>query len=131
MREIKFRGKIIDEGYKYGEWVKGSGIKISKSGNVIIYDEISCQWYEVDPETVGQYIGRKDRNGKEIYEKDIINFGGAINYIVIWADGFYFAFYYKSIADDEVFVLEKQGCEELEVIGNIFDNPELLPGKKY
>jgi len=69
MRKYKLRGKRIDN----GEWVYGTGI----TDFLNIYPECkgkcwlwatSYQWIEVDPETVGQYTGRNDKNDKEIYE---------------------------------------------------------------
>lgn len=124
-REIKFRGKRIDN----GEWVCGmpaynrdcSGIdKIEEpmmSGGI-------CR--VVDPETVGQYTGLKDKNGREVYHKDIWLFHG-VKYTVEW-DAEYAMFYLKhpskrATEDDNMhlFVLD-QG----EVIGSIYDNPELL-----
>jgi len=164
MREIKFRGKRLDN----GEWVKGSGIRINKGGTVFIYDEISLRWYEVDPETVGQYSGLKDKNKWEIYEGDIVEFlrvrkegttlWGRVEdtsieklrgLIKFKEGGFYIDgvadFPFESYLSNWYFSESPQGyhshlhChaeeqtgyfqaeyEDLEVIGNIYDNPELL-----
>lgn len=126
MREIKFRGKSLNT----GEWVYG-GIEYQiKIGKVYIAQDfggISC--VEVDPATVGQYTGLKDRNGIEIYEGDIVRFKlGTEKCIGI-------VFYDDQSARYAKTIISSYGKENKDlssyissqvVIGNVDQNPELL-----
>lgn len=132
MREILFRAKKKDSGF----WVEGyyaceSNHACFKEGlkyTHFIFEDEFMDWgigglrdYEVIPETVGQYTGLTDKNGKRIFENDIVNFDGKIYYIR-YVDGVYrltnsHHFYSESIHNWYSF---------FEVVGNIHDNPELL-----
>ena len=117
-REIKFRGLSLET----GEWVYGDLVIYRNCGNVHFINGIA-----VDEDTTCQYIGINDPNDVEIYGRDIVMLDNALNkYVVNWDNEklHYFLWSTKNI-DDEVyfgdFVLS-----DLEVIGNIYDNPELL-----
>ena len=126
MREIKFRGKRIDN----SEWIYGfiwQKLNPHKETNeylqpVFMQTGVNIdQWHEVDPSTVGQYTGRKDKNGKKIYEGDRVN------------GGIYNGSYYIGVVEfyKGEFGLSPEGkfaegwCEltfpELEIIGNIHE----------
>ena len=131
MREIKFRGKDYNNKWRYGDlvqekWGQGKAIMIKKDKTA----------WSVLEETVGQYTGLKEKNGKEIYEGDILlapEWFGKLKCICIYQQentvnpiqGFglysydtYFQKYNTLVESDE--------WDEFEKIGNIYDNPELL-----
>ena len=141
MREILFRGKRKDN----GEWVYGRLLyfKASVGTEVLALIVESCEWdnsnewfnlgkrARVIPESVGQYTGLTDKNGNMIFEGDIVNDEqSGYNYFIKWFPE-YACF---SLADKNGNM--EFGCDEFEiflndliVIGNIYDNPELLKGE--
>ena len=114
MREIIFRGKRLD----HGEWVSGTMYRIAIDLNPFIMEEDKhgCS-YEVDEETVGQYTGMNDKNGQRIFEGDIISLRTGRPHVVRFKDG---AFILEDSAIPMSFAIK------FEIIGNIYDNPELL-----
>ncbi len=126
MREIKFRGKRIDN----GNWIYGSLIieedPIADTFKYFIKPFNFLTGKLVAPETVGQYTGFKDKNRKEIYEDDIVRCNDCSCAVVIWErDGFVLDFF-----DDmkNIYSLwyNAENSEKIEVIGNIYENPELI-----
>ena len=122
MREIILRGKRIDN----GEWVYGSlfvGFKkcyiCPKAIAMYNFDAALCLggFVEVDPSTVGQYTGLEDKNGKRIFEGDILSFRAGRTHVVRFEDG---AFILEDSAIPIPFAIKS------EIIGNVHDNPELL-----
>lgn len=70
MREIKFRGKRLDN----GEWIEGDLLRMN--GHWFIFPDPApggIDKYEVDPATVGQHTGLKDKNGTDVWEGDIFD----------------------------------------------------------
>lgn len=132
-REIIFRGKRIDN----SEWICGSlvveedkyYIALSINDN-IKRDDYDVYMLEVIPETVGQYTGLHDKNGKEIYEGDIVKVDN-IDLAIIYFDDDRMAWGIKPINEfyfDSPLLSENISLE-LRVIGNIYDNSELLGGE--
>lgn len=79
---------------------------------------------EVDPETVSEYIGFHDRNGKDIYEGDICEDARGFRFVVIWDDNA--RFLGRGIGKQKEYIRYVGQEPVVEVIGNIHDNPELL-----
>ena len=126
-REIKFRGEHTDT----GEWVYGSLIQW-KDGVTTIITETKEDHYEsyVNPDTVGQYTGLQDRNGKEIYEGDIIvqqGYSGMRPMLVRFGNGAFVTGNHKGSSTPKRPMLIQPRSK---VIGNIHDNPELLEDGK-
>lgn len=147
MRTVKFRGKHILS----GTWIVGDLLQ-SNEGSVYIgihgqyiddgmhfndmYDETSF----IDEDTIGQFIGLLDKNGKEIFEGDIITLNGCYPRVVLW-DKMSWALMPTEYYHDEVFWvmnLQHPGndwweeyANDFEIVGNIYDNPEMLKGGGY
>lgn len=125
-REFLFRGKIPD----FGEWVEG-GISDYDSG-VLIYEDDTFNPEDVISETVGQYTGSSDKNKKKIFEDDIVvvtdAFGNKVTYVVEYKQA---AFCLTQLGVNYSTYLSDfdNGEYEIEIIGNIHDNPELLKGE--
>lgn len=139
MRDILFRGKTKNR--KEPAWIEGSLVRgfsmYDSKPTYFIYSLdtemdnrgwIDNYWgEEVIPETVGQYTGLVDRNGKKIFEGDVLNLGRGCAYVTFK--------YFQWICKNENFGpyywhrLEDYP-ENYEVVGNIYDNPELLERKE-
>ena len=130
MREILFRGKRVDN----GEWIEGDLIQsrdktyIHPKANSFRVSETGLSKLivlrEVYPETVGQYTGLTDKNGKKIFEGDIIRSNSERGYIEYYPNDCAF-----DVVDDHGFYWLISEMSNIEVIGNIHDNPELLEEK--
>ena len=121
-----FRGKRIDN----NEWVYGlpSCDEDGEIEEIEVWSEDDINFYSVDPETICQCTGIKDKNGKLIWENDIVNCltEDCFGYIG-WNEseaGFYFNVLLEDGSFEEEHIYDYQDC--IEVIGNTFDNPELL-----
>ena len=148
MREILFRGKSLDNGeWEYGGiYIEGNHYYIlcpkryfpdTRDWDIAEYYENNPTYVmtkvEVDPSTVGQYTVLKNKNGKRIFEGDIIDQSGCR-----WVVEFQNSAFVASNEDDAIqFALFEQynydwdnkiwvPPDYFEVIGNIYDNPELL-----
>ena len=156
MREILFRGKLKCD----GEWVEGYYLKKEENKHYMVDKQepfySTPYFYEVIPETVGQYTGLTDKNGKKIFEGDIVKtqpfydrpysdkrkskqFIGTVEYKIRTFNGnsFYSKQDYQAewrlkFYDDFGKYTHYSWGElwDCEVIGNIHDNPELLGGEE-
>lgn len=141
MREILFRAKRIDN----EEWVEGyyiyhikrtvcpigDSLKPEDEQHVIMQDAFS-DWnmprdtvvFEIDPKTICQYTGLKDKNGSMIWENDIVRIGA--NTLVRWSEKYAGWCLIQRDWIHEHFFGEAVEAKDCEVVGNIFDNPELM-----
>nr|DAN26476.1 MAG TPA: YopX protein [Caudoviricetes sp.] len=144
MRQIKFRGRRLDN----GKWVYGD--LIENQGRFFIYHatsetttkdsddgHITVVAVAVDGSTVGQFTGRYDKNGREIYEGDIVRFpvnGPTEDTAVLktsevkWNKDLFRFTVLSELWRSEYCIIDGGRVGQMEVICNIHDNPELLKG---
>lgn len=132
MREILFRGKRMDN----GEWITGD---LVHDRRVKTNEPVLCIWYfdsdgkaqqeDINPETVGQYTGLEDKNGRKIFDGDIVE---GLDYTA--EDGGYGVIGFVEgafeVSGNDICgtFYENYWGKDFEVIGNVHDNPELVGG---
>lgn len=136
MREILFRGQTRKKGEKVrldgtlidSNWVYGGVFPNNKGGDfAIIYQQYpEIKKYTVYADTVGQYTGLTDKNGKKIFEGDIVKYGDTVHKVVFEQRNgtAYFGLVYSTL--ETLSFGYYQDLKQIEVIGNIYDNPKLL-----
>lgn len=130
MRTIKFRGKRLDN----GKWLYGDLMHDNVGGCYVypIESEALFKANSVDPDTVGQFTGLTDKNGKEIYEGDVIGcHNPEIKHLIFYNEkqGRFMAALNGDIENDFIGVCgldDRRWMASKDVIGNVHDNPELL-----
>ena len=135
IREVIFRGKRTDSGeWVYGYYTKARYFLNKKEMHIIFEPDVEafphCEftgYEEVLPETVGQYTGLTDKNGVKIFEGDIVSLvkHDSLIYKVVYVPCRYELVNSKGV---NCFVLDIYKSENIEVIGNIHDNPDILKG---
>lgn len=142
MRVILFRGKRVDN----GEWIEGLYAQSGEKKYILIDNDIAVGYLamkEVNPDTIGQYTGLTDKNGKKIFEGDIVKNewcfikGNSIvrfgEYKSLDSSNDYqcghLGFYLEHISDFDKRIVRRDimyFANKCEIIGNIHDNPELV-----
>lgn len=135
MREILFRGQQRKKGEKVrldgspveSSWFYGNGVLQSRGQSSIIYQtEPVFSKHSVYSDTLGQYTGVTDKNGNKIFEGDIVRYGDTIHEVVFEQRNgtAYFGLAYSK--NETLSFGHYQDLRQIEVIGNIYDTPELL-----
>lgn len=131
MREILFKAKRIDN----GEWVEGCYVTSDGKSFICMdivehYCVIALRWFEIDPETLCQFTGICDKNGNRIWENDILmahldeSYPEDVTYETVeWGVAGWVGHEANSIGRQ---YLDEFDTKYYEVVGNTFDNPELL-----
>lgn len=139
MREILFRGKRVDN----GEWVYGGYDFMNGDSTIFDIDSVCHSAYEVIPKTVGQFTGLTDKNGKKIFEGDILKCVGnkcvrkgilmdfeEVTHVSVveWWNSYCNCGYRVKNQNGKTMMIKQSSLIGMnaEIIGNIFDNPELV-----
>lgn len=133
MREILFRGKRIDN----GEWAEGYYVPIGEyhyilTGRLELVPYLGFEHFLVNPETVGRFTGLTDKNGVKIFEGDIIKHTQVYLHGKVKSFGYvkwstaYACWLAGGYTNGRADMFLGDQSYKLEVLGNIYDNPELL-----
>lgn len=136
MRQIKFRGKRIDD----GEWIYGYLDDVQEQYGYAtinyVFDDGEEYWEScdhVDVNTVGQYTGLKDCNDNKIFEGDIFDIGGLLKGVITWHNDGYWCIAEKEISHNvgmfkasyrhlgEMIDIAKERKYPYKVVGNIYE----------
>lgn len=134
-REILFRAKYFDN-WRYGSYVHFDKKPTHNCCNcnykdfIVTNEEDGEHYYPItELSSLGQYTGLKDKDGNKIFEGDIVIIDNSLKAVVIWFNG---SFRFKDELSSKATYLDDIGAimrdYDVEVIGNIHDNPELLKG---
>lgn len=134
MNEILFRGKRLDT----GEWAYGFAVIYEQYAYILVptsYEAngVGIDSFPVDPESIGRYSGIIDKNGRKVFEGDIYawvdKYGDYCACLICFGEFFEYdyinGFYVKSLLGD-IFSFAGSEFSEIEISGNIHDNPELF-----
>ncbi len=134
MRTIKFRGKS-----RYDRrWIIGALVPNGKRPCIAEFGKL-FELTEVDHESVGQFTGLSDHNGREIYDGDIITVKGDYPRVVLWDKMSWALMPTEYYHEEDFWVMNLQHpgldwwdefADEFEIIGNIYENPDMLRGGK-
>ena len=143
MREILFKAKRTDNGV----WVEGyyiyhirrticpfgDSVKPEDEQHVIMQDGFSdwnmprdTVFFNIDPKTICQYTGLKDKNGNRIWENDIVRIENSMDEGIGNVEFYGSMWYVDGEPNNNLYDIVEYDDGEVEVIGNIFDNPKLL-----
>lgn len=129
MIKILFKGKRKDN----GEWIEGFYVCLGNDLHYILTGKLDltkhCVMFEkhaVIPETVGQYTGLTDKNGKKIFEGDVVNFKTTAYFFKNCRINYESQFARFCAIDNKGYEYPMDKTFNYEIIGNVFDNPELL-----
>ena len=121
MREMKVRGYSLDEGH----WIKGFGAEYNDDLETYLVHNYRG-FFEVDGKSIGEYTGYKDINDIEICEGDIVETTRALNHIVGVVTMIKGCWYIQDGKNSYYRLIPRFGTAENKVIGNIYENKNLL-----